>query len=234
VYGYDATTEDRGNFREFVAKDCSGLESCPPNLDNQISYPFPIFTPIAEGLKEAACAPPGTVEACTKTPPPVSYFEGDPNLTDPTWGLDTNDASEDRIAFVDAENQTLTFNPGGGAYKGIIVVWCGRLEMADDFQGIIINLMGDELAPENTSCGENSLNTTTLDGEPVATYENLGHTCACWVYAEGGTDDRAGIQIDSNSVLTFRPGEVWSFENGLFEGPPPTNFAIKSWRELYE
>jgi hypothetical protein len=232
VYGYDSTTADRGNQLAFVSKDCTS-GTCPANLDNQLSYPFPIFTPIAEGLKEAACAPPGTAAACTKTPPPVSYFEGTP--TDPTWGLDTNTASENRIAFVDAQNQTLTFDPGGGAYKGIIVVWCGRLEMADDFQGIILNLYGDDL-PGNTSCDTTTPTVSggVPDGNTVATYENLGHKCACWVYAEGGTDTLAGIQIDPGSILTFRPSETWSFEAGLFEGPPPTNFGLKSWRELYE
>jgi hypothetical protein len=224
VYGFDSTTNPR-----FLAKDCqtNNLSTCPDNAAGTITYPFPLPKPIPAGLKAAACQPPGTAAACQKTPPPVSYFVGTPS--DTTWGLDTSSSSNNRIAFIDAQNQTLNFNPSGGRYKGILVVWCGRLVMQHDFEGIILNLVGT--LPGNTTC---STTTPTPDGKSVGTYENQGHLCQCWVYAEGGTDALAGIQIDPNSTVQFRPSADWSFQDGLFAGPPPTNFKLRSWRELYQ
>ena len=230
VYGFDSTTNPR-----FQAKDCPDPATCPDNPANTISYPFPLPTPIPAGLKAAACAPPGTVAACTKTPPPVSYFTGTP--TNATWGLNTSNASNSRVAFVDAQNRTLTWNPGGGQYKGIIVVWCGRLQMNQSFEGIILNLVGDDL-PGNTSCNNDTptVNASTglSDGSTVGTYVNAGHSCQCWVYAEGGTTTVPGIQVNPNSTVQFRPSAAWNFQDGLFEGPPPTSFALQGWRELYQ
>ncbi|MDQ3636982.1 MAG: hypothetical protein M3426_03160, partial [Actinomycetota bacterium] len=203
------------------------------------SPPFPFPKPIPSGLKAAACAPPGTAAACQKTPPPVSYFVGTPS--DPNYGLDTSNASSSRVAFIDAQNKTLTFDPPGGKHKGILVVWCGRLEMNDDFEGIILNLVGD--LPGNTSCTKDTATTNPTtglpDGKSVGTYENQGRLCQCWVYAEGGTTTLAGIhvpgiQIDANSRVQFRPSADWSFEDGLFLAPPPTDFELQSWRELYQ
>jgi hypothetical protein len=229
VYNFDISTTPR-----FLAKDCqiNNLATCPDNAAGTISPPFPLPKPIPAGLKGAACAPPGTVAACQKTPPPVSYFVGTP--TDPKWGLDTSDASNSRIAFVDAQNQTLTYNPSGGRYKGILVVWCGRLVMNHGFEGIVLNLVGT--LPGNTTCTKD---TTTPDGKTVGTYVSQGQLCQCWVYAEGGTTTLAGIhvpgiQLNPGSTVQFRPSADWSFQDGLFVGPPPTDFKLQSWRELYQ
>src|SRR5215211_2532325 len=222
---------------QFVVKACqtNNLPTCPDNATGTLSPPFPLPKPIPAGLKDHACKPPGTAAACpsTKTPPPVSYFVGTP--TSPTWGLDNNNASNSRVAFIDAQNQTLTFQPSDNRLKGIIVVWCGRVEMKQDFEGIILMLVGNNL-PGNTSCDKNTATTIAgvLDGKSVGTFENKGHRCQCWVYAEGGTSSLAGIQLDPDSIVQFRPSQDWSFEDGLFQSAPPTNFRLQSWRELYQ
>ena len=233
VYGFDSTTNPR-----FVAKACqlSGSTTCPDNATGTMSFPFPLPRPIPSGLKAAACHPPGTnTTVCPKTPPPVSYFVGNP--TSSTWGLNNNNASNSRVAFIDAQNKTLTFQPSDNRLKGIIVVWCGRVEQNQDFQGIVLNLIGDNL-PGNTQCNSSTptVNPTTgvADGKTVGTLENRGHLCQCWVYAEGGTNTLAGIQLDPDSTVQFRPSQNWSFQDGLFLAPPPTSFKLQSWRELYQ
>lgn len=239
VRGFDSTTTPR-----FVTKDCqiNNLPTCPDNAPQTLSPPFPLPKPIPSGLKSAACDSTEVAEnKCNYSPNTVSYFpEGTPSST---WGLgNSNQSSTNKVAFIDAQNKTLTFNPGGGKYKGIIVVWCGRLEMADSFEGIILNLIGNNL-PGNTQCNRDTLtkNATTnlADGKTVGTYENLGKQCQCWVYAEGGafpgsTTTIPGIQLDINSTLVFRPSADWNFQDGLFVGPPPTNFKLRNWRELYQ
>ena len=230
VYGFDSTTTPR-----FVVKDCqiNNLPTCPDNASGTISPPFPLPKPIPTGLKAASCQPPATAAACQKTPPPLSYFVGNP--TSSTWGLDNSNASNTRVAFIDAQNQTLTFQPSENRLKGIMVVWCGRLELNQDFEGIILNLVGNNL-PGNTSCDPNTATTKNgvLDGKSVGTFENKGYRCQCWVYAEGGTSTVAGIQLDPDSIVQFRPSQDWSFEDGLFQSAPPTNFKLQSWRELYQ
>ena len=196
----------------------------PRNEAGTISYPFPALVPIAEAFRDNANAKydfnPSTIDPA---PPPNS-----------TWGLNSSDSN--RITFIDAGNQTLTFRPGTGtgSTSGIIVVWCGRLLQNDNFEGIILNLYGDDL-PGNTQCGNNTT-PKTPNPETVGTYVNQGVKCACWVYAEGGTANVAGIELLPGSEATFRPGARWSFENSttFFESPPPTSFALRNWRELYE
>jgi hypothetical protein len=149
------------------------------------------------------------------------------------------------VAFVDAEGGTVTFNPcpnlgdkcgttgeGGSSYKGIIVVWCGDLQQDDNFRGIIFNLYGDDL-DGNTQCGNDE---TGPSGDNVGVYTNNGTSCTCWVYAEGGTSTRAGITIGPNSSADFLPAGFWNsgLPTDAFVGPPPTEFVIRDWRELYE
>ena len=211
--------------------------------DGTISFPFPPLVPKAEAFRDNA----------------VSCF--DFNLSTPTcpvpasgssWGLDNN--SSNRIVFIDAGNRTLKFNPGGTT-SGIMVVWCGRLLQNSKFEGIILNLHGDSLPndtagslPGDTSCPANSTQAATSAdapyGGPVGTYVNMGDTtginggvsCACWVYVDGGTDSVAGIELLPGSTATFRPAGKWSFQSStiFFETPPPTSFALRNWRELYE
>jgi hypothetical protein len=159
------------------------------------------------------------------------------------FGL-TND--DTRITFIDARgaatgNQEFTFNPTGGLAKGILVVWCGRVVLDHSFQGIILSLKGDEL-PANPSLGIPATPgcDNTLPGqEEVGTFRNAGNAgtgnnfCKCWVYADGGTDSLAGVELMPDSRIQFRPSTTASFDDELFAGPPPTQFVLEGWRELY-
>jgi hypothetical protein len=219
VYGYDSTTGNKvmsragydepwGNNLTFVDKG-----HLDPNDPGTITYPFPRPVPIPDAFKEQA-------------ENNGDYFVGSPLEAD--WGtlLDANDP--DRIAFVDAQGQTdpIIFDPPGNAqYKGILVVWCGHLQQNQSFQGIILNLYGDGTDFGGTNCA----------ADPnQGTYRNNGQVCQCWVYADGGTDTRAGMVLGPGSSVRFLPSGDWSFLNGLFESPPPTSFEPHGWRELYE
>jgi hypothetical protein len=231
----------RGQMLTFVHKEPLPDGTYPRNEDGTISYPFPDLSPIAEAFRDNAnsCFDFNASTTTCPEPPPNS-----------SWGLVSSNSGTDlnRITFIDAGNRTLTFNPGTGAgsTSGIIVVWCGRLLQNDNFEGIILNLVGNDLTG-NTSCDNTtpSLNTSGVpDGKTVGTYVNIGSTagnnngtkCACWVYAEGGTTSVAGIELLPGSEATFRPGARWSFQSSVdfFETPPPTSFALRNWRELYE
>ena len=241
-YGFDSLTALR-----FVLKNCQinnlPESQCGVNPLNTISPPFPLPKPIPAGLKGAAQTQLCTASeiqdgTCKYNPNEISYFVGDPGATS-SWGLGNSNASNDnKVAFVDAQNQTLTYNPGGGKYKGIIVVWCGRLKLGDSFRGIILNLVGTLPGnTTNTTCTtETPIVTPGETGQTVGTFENLGYMCECWVYAEGGNTagTTVGIQIDPGSTIKFRPSQDWRAQNGLFLTPPPTNFKPQYWRELYQ
>ena len=237
VRGFDSTTSPM-----FEVKACQlpgATTQCDFNVGGKISYPFPLPAPIPKGFKDEACT---TAEVSQSpcngyNPATVSYFEGTPSTT---WGLgNTNFSSNNKVAFVDAQNRTLSYNGSG---KGIIVVWCGRLEQTSSFEGIILNLVGDDLSQEgNTSCTENDPTSKLVggqwvpDGNTVGTYENKGQMCQCWVYSDGGTSTVPGIKIDQGSNLQFRPSSTPSFRNNLFTEPrPPDDFRLQNWRELYQ
>lgn len=226
VYGYDSTTGAKqmshaghtqpwGNNLAFVDK--GNLE---PNPAGTITYPFPRPTPIPEGFKEEACRP-LALAGCT---PELNndYFVGSPTTTN--WN-NLLSSDPNRIAFVDAQNQNITFNPTSGNTKGILVVWCGQLTQMKKFQGIILNLHGDGSAFGSTNCTGN---------DNLGTYINAGQDCQCWMYADGGTATKSGITLKNGSRIFFLPSGDWSFLSNLFEGPPPTAFDLQGWRELYE
>ncbi len=215
VYGYDSTTGAKtmsragyaqpwGNNLRFVNK--GSLEDNDPGT---ITFPFPQLVPVPEDLKEHA-------------EDNGDYFAGSPTTTD--WNtLVANDPN--RVAFVDAQNNNITFNPTSGNTKGIVVVWCGHLTQLKKFQGIILNLYGDGSAFGSTNCA----------GDPSkGVYTNNGQDCQCWLYAEGGTETIAGLTLKNNSKIFFLPSGDWSFLSGFFTNPPPTSFEPQGWRELYE
>jgi hypothetical protein len=215
VYGYDSTTGNKvmsragydepwGNNLQFVDKG-----HLDPNDPGTITYPFPRPVPIPEMFKEQA-------------EDNGDYFMGSPTTTD--WN-NLLSSDPNRIAFVDAQNNNITFNPTSGNTKGILVVWCGHLTQLKKFQGIILNLYGDGSAFGSTNCAGN---------DNLGTYTNAGQDCQCWIYAEGGTPTKAGITLLNGSKIFFLPSGDWSFLNGLFENPPPTSFEPHGWRELYE
>jgi hypothetical protein len=143
-----------------------------------------------------------------------------------------------------------------------MVVWCGRVLQNSKFEGIIMNLHGESLPngtagslPGDTNCPDPNTpaSTTYPNADPslslygqgtVGTYANLGNTagnnggtvCACWVYADGGTESVPGIELRPGSTATKRESSTPSFQSNtqFFETPPPTGFALRNWRELYE
>jgi len=160
---------------------------------------------------------------------PASPSGGDPANRD--WGLGPSTAN--KVAFVDAKGGTVSFNPdtSGTSYKGVIVVWCGNLQQNSNFRGVVLNLYGDGL-DGNTQCGNHVDGPSTSN---VGVYTNNGKSCTCWVYAQGGTATKAGITLRPNSSADFLPAGQWdNLPTTAFEGPPPTEFVIRSWRELYE
>jgi hypothetical protein len=231
----------------FKARLCQLANTqCDTNQEpNTISPPFPLPKPKPAGLKAQACHPDEvSLAKCTDlNPSTVSYYDCQDYLQcaipDPSWGLgNANSSSKNKVAFIDARNRTVNLTGG----KGIVVVWCGHLVMTDAFEGIILNLVstGYDLSGTlsvNTNC---STSTTTV-GDPigtptttVGTYENQGYKCACWVYSEGGSSFTPGIQIDAGSTLAKRESADWNFQSSLFSAPPPTDFRLQNWRELYQ
>jgi hypothetical protein len=235
VYGYDSTTGAKtmtrtgythqwGNNLAFVDK--TNMEPNPPNT---ITYPFPRLFPIPEEFKKKACLLPPSSSASLCAPVLNNdYFVGSP--TPAQWGTLLDSSDPNRIAFVDAQNQNITFNPSSaGQMKGILVVWCGNLVQDKAFTGIILNLHGDGSAFGSTNCaGNGNLGTYTNGGL------NGGQSCQCWLYADGGTASRSGITLRNGSKIFFLPSPDWSFLSSLFEAPPPTSFDLRNWRELYE
>jgi hypothetical protein len=234
-YVYDSTTSTQFVAKELLDPPLDPGANGPENPSGTITYPFPRLEPKAEYFKELV----------TNDPTKGTYWEGPPPAGS-DWGLST--ANAQRVAFVDAGGEKVTFDPpgqggttggGGSSYKGMIVVWCGELQQDDNFRGIIFNLYGEGL-DGNTDCQNDDGSPQQVQlGPPaidVGVYTNNGTSCTCWVYAEGGTDTRAGIILGPGSSADFLPAGVWdsALPTDAFVTPPATEFVIKSWRELYE
>jgi hypothetical protein len=215
VYAYDMTTGTKGNHLKFE-KICN--PTCPASASGKISYPFPTITPVPLTLyQDAACQN----RAYAGNAPDWDYLFRPLNQ-----GVCGNQT--EKIVFVDAGNDTLHLQTDNDAKNtGLLVVWCGRLEMDQKFRGIILSLYG------NGSGFASSCDNTLSGQQDVGTYRNNGRQCQCWTYAQGGTATRAGIEIGPSSQIDFYQAD-WSFLNNEFTGPPATSFAIESWRELYQ
>jgi hypothetical protein len=243
----------RGDGLSFKRKEPLADGTYPPNEDGTISYPFPPLAPKAEAFRNEALKP---VNRCR------DFDSSTVNCPEPApdtrWGLTAS--STDRIVFIDAGNRTLRFH--GGNTSGIMVVWCGRLLQNSRFDGIILNLHGESLPndtgsslPGDTDCPDPSTPAATINpadvpyGGTVGTYVNMGDTagntggtiCGCWVYADGGTKnvpgpDVAGIEFLPDSTATKRESSSFDCQSdtNFFDTPPPTSFALRNWRELYE
>ena len=242
VYGYDSTTETTvgGNGLKFYHKDdpCTPDGVCPTPLasqpSNRITYPFPRLTPRAPNLKSLAEAHPGgsTYWSC----PTARVLITDPSTCAPPWStLYPTGGDDSKVVFIDAKKNDLIADMSGGVKKGIMVIWCGKLELRSPYQGIILNLRGDGTSWGGTNCsGTSSLDTTrgsfalgTTGSEQVKT----------WVFAQGGTGptDPAGIILKDGSELQAVPGggdlASVAFGSGA---TPPTSFEVEGWRELYQ
>jgi len=201
----------------FKEKECTPTD-CDTTQAGYISYPFPIPVPIPAAIYEQADA-------------------GD-DETDKLWECDPTDGlecsppfedlmgSKDELVFIDAWGDTVNFQASGTKH-GILVVWCGRLEQESGMQGVILNLNGDGTDFGASNCEGD---------ETKGTYRNMGNGTkfAGWLYAEGGTDTMAGIELRPGSEVEKFPGGKWNFEMDAFENAPPNAFSLRGWRELYE
>ena len=221
-----------------VAQKCTFMRKpFPPDntsYDNEcyITYPFPRPQPKPDRLKQVA--------QDADTPTDRHYWDvatdGIPTLTD--WetlfpacpNLTTPDPADcmKRVVFVDAQNQTLHFDTNNSARnQGVLVVWNGDLQLDKTFKGVILNLNGNGSAFGASNC----------DGVSCADqglFRNNGQFCQCWLYSEGNTAARAGVEIGAGSTIKFLPGAEWSFLDDLFQNANPTSFQLQGWRELYE
>jgi Tfp pilus assembly protein PilX len=236
VYGYDCSTgpipqfetgwkgcpvaqDSRGNGKTFVDKD---PEDKQQNATDTITFPFPRPEPIPETLHQDAHA----TYTCPASMPPE-------NPCSPPW--DTLIAGRSDIVFIDANKSTVDYQSGGNN-SGILVVWCGSLVQKSKFQGVIMNLNGKFSNGDGASFGGTNCTDTTTGGPDMTqgTFRNQGQTFSGWLYAEGGTSTRAGIEIAPGSNIEKFPGGKWSFETEALANVPPNAFTVQGWRELYK
>jgi len=238
-YGYDSTTGPygpdgvtpnplpRGQQLSFVDKapiddTCgTGPDCYGPNDPGTITFPFQRQKPDAARLKQLALNTDGFYRG--STPNWDTLLSGDRN----------------RVVFIDAGDQPLTpltLEGAGGTKKGIIVVWCGTLNMTNvgSFQGIIMTLngQGDLLPPDpsgapSTSCGAEQ-------GFFKVTNSDL----KAWFYAEGGDIDTPGgppgIELGPGTQIDFLPSGSWKLLDLILEDAIPTSFDLQGWRECYQ
>jgi Tfp pilus assembly protein PilX len=209
-----------------------------PNNPCYITYPFPRPEPPPEKLKLAA------EEADTETD--RRYWnvatEGTPDWNALFPGCTDPDGNcLDRLVFVDAgaADAPLEYQlDSSRRAQGVMVVWCGDLQLNQTFKGVIFNLYGDGSAFGASNCADDQDPLTTDDGPATnGVFRNNGEFCQCWLYAQGGSPERAGIEIGPGSTVKFLPGVEWSFKEFLddvLDNNPPTQFEVRSWRELYE
>ena len=91
--------------------------------------------------------------------------------------------------------------------------------MNQQFQGIIINLYGNDLAG-NSTCGPDK-----------GVYRSAGRDFSGWLYAEGGTATRSGIELDPGSSINFLPAGQWDLLDIAF-GSTTGVMELQGWREL--
>jgi hypothetical protein len=237
-YGYDSTTgtygpdgvtlnpQPRGQELTFVDKPpiegCgTGPECYEDNAADTISYPFERKSADAARLKQLALNTDG-------------WYRG------PNPDLDTLlTGGRSRVVFIDAQNETLTWDGGGGTKTGVLVVWCGNLDMTDvKFQGIIMTLTGDEEEVGEMPLDPSGEPSSTCDPEdPLVDqgkFSVTDSTLKAWFYAEGGDVTDPGIDIGPRTNLDFLPSGTWNLLDLILEDATPTHFALQGWRECYQ
>jgi hypothetical protein len=218
------------------AQKCTFMSKPFPRPDQcYITYPFPRPEPPPKKLKLAA------EEADTETD--RRYWnvatEGTPDWNALFPGCTDPDGCLDRLVFIDAgaADAPLEYVNNGRA-QGVMVVWCGDLQLNSDFKGVIFNLYGDGSDFGLSNCEDDGDPLTTDDGPATnGVFRNNGEFCQCWLYAQGGDAERSGIELAPGSTVKFLPGVEWSFKEFLddvLDNDPPTSFEVRSWRELYE
>jgi hypothetical protein len=198
--------------------DCYG-----PNALGTISYPFERKSPDAARLKQLALNT-------------GSWYRG----STPDWDTLFPGGDNKRVVFIDAGDAEtpLTFDGGNGTEKGILIVWCGRLNMTNfnpsGFNGIVMTLNGSadgEGLPPDPS-GEPS----SSCGPEQGSFKIDDAGLKAWFYAEaeGGALDPPGIELGPGTQADFLPAGDWRLLDLLLEDPVPTEFDLQGWRECYQ
>jgi hypothetical protein len=251
VYAYDCTTGpvvvagctqdstrgevSRGNDLTFVEKQPDPVTGeYLENPEGTLSYPFPQLQPNDKRLKR-------TAQEQQSEGTGGYYYRGCDPPWETIWNRDGVQNDRD-VIFIDAGDCDAPIEMEySGNQDGILVVWCGDLHHTNNtmFRGILMNLIGNGEDFGSSNCeGDMSKGVYRVDE---------GSEMWGWLYAEGGTDTRSGIEISSfgtpaNSnqnpgwtTLHFRSGASWNFLDDAFSTPStPTGFSVVSWRELYE
>ena len=140
--------------------------------------------------------------------------EGMPGPSDWDALLQCNDPNgcQNRLVFVDAGAASAPLDyhlTSSRRASGVIVVWCGDLQLNQTFDGVIFNLYGDGSAFGASNCAADSTD-LTIDRGPATNgvMSNNGVFCQCWLYAQGGDETRAGIEIDPGSTVKSLPSVI--------------------------
>ena len=241
VYGYDCTTGpvlvagctrdaaagevSRGKRLTFVRKQptvnpTTGQTTWGANQAGTITYPFPLLQPKEARLKRIA-------QEQQADGTGGYYYRG----CSPPWNTIFGHPEQDEtdVIFIDAGDCVDPIDMSfGGTQDGIMVVWCGDLHHTNDtkYRGILMNLIGDGSTFGSSNC--------EVDMSKGVYRIDDGSEMFGWLYSEGGTITRSGIEIGAGTTLHFRSGATWNFLDDVLSGSPPTAFVVKSWRELYE
>jgi hypothetical protein len=263
VYGYDSTTGTKGNNWAFAEKiNCTTSVPEPTRNPNGttcteghdiISYPFPLMEPRERRL--ALIAQEQEAEGGGG-----DYYKASPATgCEVPWADMLVDTNVNAVFFVDLGDcvnvdgtpMQIPTEWGNAMKTGIIVTWCGSLHQTSNsnYGGIIMNLNGDGLNADGSSFASNCEDDTDVDGDldtdegdPRFGVYRLdgGSDLQGWLYSEGGTSQRAGIELVANegsnaTQLRFNSGANPNFlDDILSTDTPPTGFITRSWRECYE
>jgi hypothetical protein len=259
VYGFDCTTGTvdvldvelcpdggelpRGNQWTFMEKEQVLDEATdkmiyPDNEPGTITYPFPLLQPKEKRLALVA-------QEQEDEGGGGDYYRG----CSPPWETMLADATAESVFFIDLGDCVdangdpipvdMTF---GGTKDGIMVVWCGDLHHTNDtkYRGILMNLTGNGSTFGSSNCEEGAVDAngdlmTADDTMKRGVYRlDDGSEMFGWLYSEGGTPERSGIELAAGTILHFRSGASWNFLDDILSGTPPTAFSVRGWRECYE
>ena len=239
-YAYDSTTGSKlawdSNTNSYskpygqrVTFQRKSPQDDPNQLSSIISYPFPIEPePDPVRLKQAALDSDTYYRALDGD---TFYKPADPN-TLYTWDDLVPNGNNDEVVFIDAQNHDLTYDIGSSR-NGIIVAWCGNLQMTSaTFQGIVVGMKGDGATLPNDPGGGASTNCAFDDNKGILTTDNS--TLKAWLYSNNTSPNTPGIQIGEETTLFFMPNGNFNLLDVLLQDPVMTSINPKGWRELYE
>ncbi len=195
------------------------------NEEGTISYPFERRTPDAARLKQLALNS-GT------------WYRG----SNPNWNTLFPGGDNKRVVFIDADNNPvpLTFDGGGGNENGILIVWCGRLNMtnfnAAGFKGIVMTLNGNEEEVGEMPPDPSGAPSSTC-GPEQGSFKIWKAGLKAWFYAEADGAEVGGppgIELGPGTQADFLPGGSWKLLDLILEDAVPTSFELQGWRECYQ